>query len=226
MKEKFIISGCYYNYKDHEFRKALDIVKVDAVASKVELIVIMMNPGASRPSKKGSRILKNLKSVREVNAHDEFVDAIPDKTQDKIMEFMNLADINYVRIFNISDLKEVKSSIFYRKLKTMSNFHSIFSPERKDDRLLLKDDLPCLLAWGCSRQKSFSLLKDDAKRWLRQRKTFGHHPTKDSSNYFYHPLVRKNHLPSGKTWVDLIYKRWVKVFSKTPNTSSRKIFNA
>jgi hypothetical protein len=65
-------------------------------------MVIMMNPGSSKPHR-----------WYENNTKESL--AIPDNTQSQIMKVQN-CNLQYARVLNLSDLREAKSSIFYDKI--------------------------------------------------------------------------------------------------------------
>jgi len=123
MKNQFKITGFYYEELGFKFRKYLDIKKVDTDIRTPDLMVIMMNPGSSRP-------------VDGIENNTKESLAIPDRTQDQIMKVMLNSNLQYARILNLSDLREAKSNIFYTKIIELENkgiSHSIFDENRQDD---------------------------------------------------------------------------------------------
>ena len=100
MKTDFEINGLFYENKNLLCRKYLDIKRNEAISNKSDLMVVMMNPGSSRPEDGNE---KNIIASK----------AVPDKTQDQIMKVMNNCNFNYARILNLSDLREAKSKVFY-----------------------------------------------------------------------------------------------------------------
>ena len=104
MKTDFEINGLFYENKNLLCRKYLDIKRNEAISNKPDLMVVMMNPGSSRPEDGNE---KNIIASK----------AVPDKTQDQIMKVMNNCNFNYARILNLSDLREAKSKVFYSKLE-------------------------------------------------------------------------------------------------------------
>ncbi|SEG47767.1 DUF1643 domain-containing protein [Flavobacterium urumqiense] len=142
MREDFNITGLFYENQGYKFRKFLNIVKKDSNCQIPDLMVVMMNPGGSRP----------------INGYDDYkieTETIPDRTQDQIMVLMNNCKFNYARILNLSDFREPKSRKFYNQMddfETKNIHHSIFCEERKEDfnKLFIKD-IPVIFAWGVNR---------------------------------------------------------------------------
>ena len=76
MKNNFKITGYYYEEQGYQFRKYLNIKKVNSNLIAPDLMVVMMNPGSSEP------IDKNYNGRKETLAK-------PDKTQEQIMRIMD-----------------------------------------------------------------------------------------------------------------------------------------
>lgn len=75
MKNQFKITGLYYEIQGYKFRKYLDIKKVKSIRKTLDLTVIMMSPGSSRP-------------IDGVDNNTIESEAVPDNTQSRIMEVM------------------------------------------------------------------------------------------------------------------------------------------
>ena len=139
IRDNFVIEGYYYTFENHKFRKFLDIKSNTTNINSPDLMVIMMNPGGSRPNngEDNSRTL---------------TPAIPDKTQDKIMRVMQNTGYQYARILNLSDLRTPDSNKLYKFLRTNDSnsiAHSIFCTERRDDfNTLFTPNVPVIFAWG------------------------------------------------------------------------------
>ena len=121
----------------------------DVVAREPDLIVIMMNPGASRP----------LDALWEGGATQGFVAAQPDRTQYQIMRLLLAAQARghqwqHARVLNLSDLRTPKSAVFIEKLRQYADdvSHSLFSaPRRSECQMLLQNArTPVLCGWGLS----------------------------------------------------------------------------
>lgn len=135
--DEYTYYGLFYtkvsNGTEKKCRKYLDIKKLNTKVSSPQLMVIMMNPGASTPCK-------------DFNDQDEAVETTPDKTQGQIVAVMKECSLEYVRIVNLSDLREPKSKIFYKNIDPQD---SIFSPSNKADfdEIFIKF-VPVLIACG------------------------------------------------------------------------------
>lgn len=141
MKIQFTISGFYYEVQGIKFRKYLDIKTVNSGCKIPDLMVVMMNPGSSKPL---DAIDNNTKESL----------AIPDNTQSQIMKVMLNCNLQYARVLNLSDLREANSSKFYSKLKELEHkgiSHSIFDKDRQDDfNQLWVNNVPVIFGWGVS----------------------------------------------------------------------------
>lgn len=168
----------------------------------------MMNPGSSQP----------LNSVPAVVGHarlsltrKKLVSTKPDTTQYQIMRLMHYCDLNYVRVINLSDLREASSASFikqYRELEDVHNYieHSIFSPARFAElakSLERSAGAPIIAAWGASPQ-----LDRLIGRCVPQIKEEGgvvglpHH---EGADRYLHPLPRMQ--ADKRAWVDAMVKR-------------------
>lgn len=99
MKKQFKITGLYYAELGFKFRKYLDIKRVDTDITTPDIMVVMMNPGSSRP-------------IDGIDNNKLESLAVPDNTQSQIMKVMLNSNLQYARILNLSDLREAKSNIF------------------------------------------------------------------------------------------------------------------
>ena len=114
---------------------------------QADLLVIMMNPGASRP----------LETLWDKAAPDGLVAAQPDRTQYQIMRLLCAAQAmgvpwRHARVVNLSDLRTPKSAEILAKLRLYQgeDSHSLFSQTRQAERQrwLGADSTPVLCAWG------------------------------------------------------------------------------
>lgn len=137
LKQYYNCYGDFYIWNGQECRRRLDIILKGASATVPDFMVVMMNPGSSKPL--------------NPPPHHGYVLADPDPTQDKIMELMHHAGYEYARILNLSDLCEGNSEKF-RKLLTQvapNTDHSIFDANRTSDfKKLWVSRVPVLAAWG------------------------------------------------------------------------------
>lgn len=190
MKNDFKITGLFYELNDFKFRKYLNIVRKNSNTENPDLMIVMMNPGSSRP----------LKEENYLNTESE---AIPDRTQDQIMRLMNNCSFNYARILNLSDLREANSSVFYETISELDNHkitHSIFDIERIEEfEELFVNNTPVIFAWGVN--KKLMKLAIQAINRIGEIKPIG--IKKLGFEYaYYHPLPQ-NHKKQVE-WVEKI----------------------
>lgn len=139
MLERFKVTGLFYENEGRTFRKYLDIRRTGVKTAKPELMVVMMNPGSSRP------LHGNFSSPKPVLV-------VPDSTQAQIMKLMESTGLNFSRILNLSDLRTPKSSELYTFLKSAESQkfdHSIFSHTRtRELKRLYHKNAISLFGWG------------------------------------------------------------------------------
>jgi len=200
MRENFNITGLFYKKNGYNFRKFLNIVRKESSQNTPDLMVIMMNPGSSKPL-----------DGNEDNNSETI--AIPDNTQGQIMRVMNRCSFDYARILNLSDLREPKSSVFYKKvdeLKRKKISHSIFDKERNSDyeKLFVKN-VPVIFAWGVN-ENLFGLAKM-AIELIGKITPIG--INKNGYEYaYYHPLPQN--YKKQKEWVNEITEMIKKAHNK------------
>lgn len=190
MKTQFKITGRYYTKNEYKFREVLNIKKIDSKNKLPDLMVIMMNPGGSKP-------------LNEIDNSNTETLAKPDVTQNQIMKIMLNGNFKYARVLNLSDIREPKSKIFYTKIKEMDKLniaHSIFSESRKEDfNKLWVHNVPVVFGWGVNRK-----LKNLALKAIE--KTDVSNPVGvQKLNFpwaYYHPLPPNNN--KQKEWIKSI----------------------
>lgn len=178
MRNEFNVTGLFYENGGYSFRKYLNIIKKDSITAVPDLMVVMMNPGSSRP-------------IAELNTLDKETETIPDTTQSQIMKIMGNCGYNYARVLNLSDLREADSNEFYKTLNKLEEHkisHSIFSHERNDDfNKLFVNGLPVIYAWGVNKCLSelakMTMEKVNVENYVGIAKV-------ESEYAFYHPLPR------------------------------------
>lgn len=155
---RFAVYGRFYEKQiagvNEQLRDRLEIAPRDWALSDIvqgepDLLVVMMNPGASRP----------LDALWDAGQNHGFVAAQPDRTQYQIMQLMLAAQAAglhwaHARILNLSDLRTPRSAVLLEKLSAYSadDSHSLFSKSRLIEcRTLFADvSTPVLCAWGLS----------------------------------------------------------------------------
>ncbi|HBF37965.1 MAG TPA: hypothetical protein DDW50_11650 [Firmicutes bacterium] len=165
LKKKYVVFGSFYNLKLSSnkilpCRNRLEI-KERSQVNKLDLpdaLFVMMNPGSSAPLDFGVELpeyyINDIIETGEVKV--KWVLAKPDITQYQVMRVMVAKGWRYVRVINLSDIREPKSKVFSEvlfQLKTIEplSLHSIFSSHRSvelKNALKLKSLAPIVAAWG------------------------------------------------------------------------------
>lgn len=193
MRENFNITGYFYQIGNLKCRKYLNIKKRNIKIRKPDLMVVMMNPGKSKP-------------IDGIDNGKNEVPTIPDQTQDQIMRVMENCEFNYARILNLSDVRITPSGAFYNMLPDLRENqipHSIFDNKREQDfKELFVENIPTIFAWGVG--KDLTELAKIAMEKIGINNPIG--IQKDDRDYaFYHPLPRNNN--DQIKWVDGITER-------------------
>ncbi|HMQ69609.1 MAG TPA: hypothetical protein PKA90_11905 [Ignavibacteria bacterium] len=175
LKAIFDVYGHFYDLKisDKIFKcRSLLEIKRKGVKIKNEtpdIVVIMMNPGSSKPLEK-SYIPKTftVKSYSNLRSK-ETVPTRPDNAQYQLMRLMVFNDWNFVKVLNLSDLRNGNSGDFQKDFLESKNFdksdpHCITHKKRRRELLdsLRSKTGKIIAAWG-----SINLLKDSAESVLK-----------------------------------------------------------
>lgn len=119
LKKEFAVFGHFYDRKFKEkiipCREILEIISLKDIPfdfqeiqnTQPELIVIMMNPGSSKPADKEYKP-NIIVRASDVSRNRHIVETIPDNAQYQIMRFMLLNGWSHARILNLSDLGSLK----------------------------------------------------------------------------------------------------------------------
>jgi len=142
LRDKFEVTGYFYMEGGLKFRKYLNIRLKGSNLQKPDLMVIMMNPGSSRP-----------KGNKDIVRYECETEAVPDRTQYQIMQVMMRKNYSYARVLNLSDYCNSNSkNLFFFLERTdigMKGEHSIFHKEREEDfNDYFVKDVPVIYAWG------------------------------------------------------------------------------
>jgi hypothetical protein len=120
-----------------------------------DAIVIMMNPGSSRPIEDG-----DTECLVRMPLPDGFEKPLvltrPDNTQYQIMRIMAAKGWDHIRVLNISDLRDPKSPSFIARIQKLDSLpggetHSLFCETRSKEREIMlsrKPGAPFILGWG------------------------------------------------------------------------------
>ncbi len=164
--ERYAVEGSFYQLKLRDgitkisCRNDLHIIdkahqQENGDNSKAQLLMIMMNPGKSRPLRQTS--ISEYDRVHAASAIHEtpYVDTLPDDTQYQVMKLMWNLNLKHARVINISDIRNTKSKHFalqVDEITELDDIHSIFSPERREELLevfeQLEENAVIFKAWG------------------------------------------------------------------------------
>jgi len=155
MNNKYEIEGHFYQRKiagtEEDLRSVLNIKRKNTTQSTPDFIAIMMNPGSSKPHDE-----KMIQISWNSEIEKSLTEAKPDNTQKQLIAIMDEFELDFIKIINLSDLREPKSNIFHSKLKEYEKNndqgHSIFSSERSGELVsaLGNKIIPIIAAWGLS----------------------------------------------------------------------------
>jgi len=205
MTDQYNVTGFFYIEQGYRFRSYLNIRKkalglgkyLRAIKKRFgpdqpDLMVVMMNPGASSP----------LSGDDDERAE---VTAQPDDTQRQIMKVMAARNFSYARILNLSDLRDPDSAHFMSVIRLLDYagiHHSIFSPQREQDfSRLFVQSVPVIIAWG-----AYDRLRPLARRALtRMDNSIQVGQRKVGSEWVYYH-ARQRGKPPG-VWLDEILKQ-------------------
>lgn len=205
LKHFFSITGFYYFSTKHiKYRKFLNIkLNTTTHLKKPDLMVIMMNPGSSKPSNNSGE------------SYNNEIPAKPDPTQYKIMRFMLKCNYKYARILNLSDLIQPTSSIFYNSISVVpeDNVNSIFHPNNIEElNKLFEKNTPTLIAWGVN--DHIQPLIDLTYKYVTSKSNFYFGINKpNTKDRFYHPQTRDK----GE------YARWINGVLKSHQNKKRTL---
>lgn len=155
LKERFIALGHFYELPTgRRCRSVLELFshkqaakRTDAQRCLPDAVVVMMNPGSSRPQREDDWA-GDLPTSRA----KRLVATCPDTTQYQIMRVMVQMGWEHVRVVNLSDLHEPQSRAFVRDYPSLKDVaHSIFMAQRRAElacELQRRRKAPLVLAWG------------------------------------------------------------------------------
>lgn len=211
LKQQYFCLGHFYrlvleNGRKFPCRSVLEILKTEKFSTQLkekisdsysDALIIMMNPGSSRPlSPAHEECRVAAAAIRTIELAQPLVPTVPDTTQYQVMRLMIVQNWDHVRIVNLSDLRNPNSVNFLQtasRVKEMpgGSVHSIFSIQRQNEwglRLSMNRG-PVIAAWGQSPQ--LAELAESCVQSMGRRRLFGvqapGHPLR-----FAHPSPR-NH---------------------------------
>jgi len=176
LKTKFSVYGHFYDLeignRTFNCRSVLEIVSKsieNTSNSKPCAVVVMMNPGSSRPSNTSYIPKKfSIEQIMSGSWNKEIVPTQPDNAQYQIMRLMLLKKWKHVRILNLSDLRNGNSGKFSVEFKDaekldQSHPHSLTHKGRRTElRKNCSEGQVVIAAWG-----STKVLKESAKSFLQ-----------------------------------------------------------
>lgn len=131
------------------FRSSLDITLSSSDQRHLDALVIMMNPGGSRPLCDHQPECQ-LGSCQH-DASGKPTPTAPDDTQKFITELMGLKGWKKVRVINLSDVRRINLDDI--KVSSLPASHSIFDASRQLDLTAELNNAPLVVcAWGSPRQ--------------------------------------------------------------------------
>lgn len=166
-KRVFEVRGYFYDMQLQDeivsSRSVLEIVRQhyplprESTTALPDAIVIMMNPGSSRP---------RMGKPEQLQLHQiplsapRMVATRPDNTQYQIMRIMHFCHWNMVRVLNLSDVREASSAAFmvrFDELEKQLSYtqHSLFEESRSSELARYMErrvSAPVIAAWGMDKK--------------------------------------------------------------------------
>ncbi len=175
LKAQFSVFGHFYDLeisgRTFNCRSVLEIISksIDDVArSKPCAVVVMMNPGSSKPLNNDYNPKKYLiDQIFSGTWEKDIIPTRPDNAQYQIMRLMLLNDWKHVRILNLSDLRNGNSgefSVEFKKSEKLDSSipHSLTNKQRRTELLDYCSKAKIVIAaWG-----STDVLREAAKSFL------------------------------------------------------------
>jgi len=191
LKNIFNVSAHFYNLRISgslfQCRSVLEIRRTGEADLLPDMIVVMMNPGSSTPLDKSHNIKTFSKAEYNKEKTREMIPTKPDPAQYQIMRLMQTNSWSFVRILNLSDLRNGNSGAFQLEYLSASklddsNPHCITHKDRSKELLdnMKSKNSKVIVAWG-----SIAELKDSAFALLKLNKDFVGLETGKKPNYLY-----------------------------------------
>lgn len=165
-------------YRNGEARLFADIVNRDNLDAPIDAYLIMINPGSCKIQEKESDLIKNSNYYKGLNV----VEAISDPAQKCVMAFMDICNLNKIRILNLMDYKSGNYAKALSSMTEQSIEMSLFSQKRVECRKeIMSEKAVVIAAWGTD--KCLSALKEQAVNCLGYENIIGVRP-KSHKEYF------------------------------------------
>ena len=222
LKKRFGVYGFFYGFRhqgvDYPCRALLELIAHEHTPRDInalptcdpELLVVMMNPGSSRPLEAEYRP-RSVAIAGEIADRCELVPTRPDNTQYQVMRLMVAWGLRHARVLNLSDLRQPKSPLVARTIHDLSrcsggDFHTLFSPSRRrelDGLAGTPGAAPLLAGWG--RHEPFRPLAENCLQRLAAWRIVGV-PVDTPAVFYAHPspmLQRHKDL-----WLETVRDQW------------------
>lgn len=195
LRKTYEVKASFYKKNDVTFRNYADIIRKGYKEDKIDAYIIMMNPGSCKPI--NDEDLKNSSSPESAI----YIDAKNDRAQKRVMQLMDNTNFNKVRILNLFDCKEPKSSKAAQMANEDYGFSiNIFSHARKDElNKLTKDNVPYIVAYGLNGLVAFKKL---ALEFLANKKVYG--IKKDNNDLLYYYLSPFKEIDAQKIITEIV----------------------
>ncbi|MBF0195323.1 MAG: DUF1643 domain-containing protein [Magnetococcales bacterium] len=219
LKKKFAVFGSFYDIalggELVACRSVLELLAHDITPQdpdniaglKPDLLIVMMNPGSSRPLDK-SYEPPLVNRWQDIAKKRQWVATCPDNTQYQIMRVMAALGLQHGRVLNLSDIREPKSPVLFKKISALSTVagggvHSIFCQERRKELenllMCVSCEIPVLVGWG--RSDALIPLAKQALTSLSGFSIYGRE-TSDEKVLFFHPSPMLQRMK--EQWVEIM----------------------
>ena len=202
--------GHFYQMQGHNCRSTLEIVQdipenpntlLDPDHHRPDVVCVMMNPGTSSPlnaNQNPGDLIENPNHIM-CNAGNHMVATNPDPTQSPITRMMDDRDLCHVRVLNLFDKREQRSSVFLEEIYNLPPALSIFSPEREAERQARINPTTdiVVVAWGVNTK-----LRHNARCCVDFIEGLGLHIHGHHNELYYHPSRNPNN------WLQYILDSW------------------
>ncbi len=222
LKALYGVYGHFYHFRHqgevHPCRSLLELIHHDHTPARIDriqerdpdLIVVMMNPGSSRPLDGGYQP-RLVSGVDTIGDDRELVPTRPDTTQYQVMRLMVARGFRHARVLNLSDLRQPKSPVVARMISRLvpspgGDFHTVFSPSRDRELTALLGPtaaVPVLAGWG--RHPAFRPLAERCLERLADWRIIGV-PVDGTAVFYAHPSPMLQRLKD--QWLEKVLAMW------------------
>ncbi|MBF0589265.1 MAG: DUF1643 domain-containing protein [Magnetococcales bacterium] len=221
LKKRYGVYGHFYGIQlggtHYDCRSVLELIAHDGTPRDIQaiqsmdpgLLVVMMNPGSSRPLDGGYEP-RTVRSVDEIAKAQVLTPTRPDNTQYQIMRLMAAAGVGHARVLNLSDLREPKSPLLMRQLVRLEGVrggegHSLFGGGRDAAFRALagpEGAVPVLAGWG--RHRALEPLARQCLKRLAGWRIIGVRPDEGQPLYA-HPSPMLQRMKD--QWLDIVMRQ-------------------